>query len=123
MEGGAGAAALTQFRNLITAIKRPLLDGDVNTAVDETNIVTQLQTLYRVLKQYIETGTVDERNPLSKDVVTEFKRNGGFQHLEVHPESKSLFLHYLNLDINVYPYTIAPKATNFHASHHTESNK
>jgi len=123
MEGGANTEAIRQFRNLITAIKRPLLDGDVNTALDETNIVTQLQTLYRVLKQYIQTGTIDERNPLSKDIIEEFTRNGGFQQLKTDPQSKSLFLYYLNLDVNVYPYTIAPKATNFHASHHIESNK
>ena len=123
MEGGANTEAIRQFRNLITAIKRPLLDGIVDDTVDETNIITQLKALHSVLYQYIQARTIDEKNPLSNDIVREFTRNGGFKHLETHPESKNLFLYYLNLDVNVYPYTIAPKATNFHASHHVESNK
>jgi hypothetical protein len=114
--------AIQQFRDLISKIKTPLL----NDVADEAHIATQLGTLFNILTHYIRTGMYDENIPLSKDLVARFKLDGGFRYLDSNRKeenAKQLFLHYLELDVQTYPYTIAPKATNFHAAHHVRPNK
>lgn len=121
--------AINIFRKTINEFKRPMLTehygggneseektqlgGDVNTQDVElgmNEVKGELHKLYMILTDAIQAnGNIPQSEDMTKNVIYRvFEKNGIFPALRANPKLKETLLHFLKLDLLVYPYTLSP---------------
>lgn len=103
------AESIQKFRDLIEKFKRPFLETLGEESNSLKNVLIQFQTLYTILYNYIQSGTIDATSPINKNIIKAFIQSGGLDAYKSNPSMKEIFLHYLEIDLKTYPYTIRPK--------------
>jgi hypothetical protein len=103
------AKSIEKFRELIEKFKRPFLESLGTESNNLKNVLIQFETLYMILYTYIESATFDTSNSINQNIIKTFIQSGGLDAYKKHPSMKELLLHYLEMDLKTYPYTIRPK--------------
>jgi len=101
--------SIQKFRDLIEKFKRPFLESLGVESNTLKNVLVQFQTLYTILYNYIQSGVIDDSSPINKNIIKAFIQSGGLDMYKRRPSMKELLLHYLEMDLKTYPYTIRPK--------------
>jgi hypothetical protein len=142
MEGGADQTIQT-FRELLNSFKRPFIenleeykprtksDDDDPLTEDELQqnerileVLSKLDLLYLILYAAIQNLGVNTRKDIeSVSVCKLFEKNGIFEKLRREPSLKDKMLHYLQLDLKVYPFTLNTKLINSFTKHGIETHQ
>lgn len=120
---------ITMFRKTINEFKKPMLTehygggneseektqmgGDATTQDVEfgiNEVKNELHKLYMILMDVINAnGNIPHTEDMTKNVIYRvFEKNGIFPALRANPKLKEVLLHFLKLDLLVYPYTLSP---------------
>ena len=72
----------------------------------------QINELYLIVKELIESNAAVPEDPKKRAVYRVFEKEGIFSQLKANPELKKEMLYYAKLDLYTYPFTINPNHIN-----------
>ena len=116
-------STIEDMRKLFNEFKMPYLtehdpvNDDTNDNIQNVgegiqDARDQINQLYLIVKELIESNAVVPEDPKKRAVYRVFEKEGIFSQLKAHPELKNEMLYYAKLDLYTYPFTINPKHIN-----------
>jgi len=143
MEGGAADPTIRLFRQTLNDFKRPFIESleeyrpkkrseDEDPLTEDElqqnerimEVLNKLDFLYTILESVIHNMGVNNRKDIeSISVCNIFEKRGIFSKLKTGPELRDKLLHFLELDLKIYPFTLNTKLINSFSKNKIETHQ